>query len=513
MPQLLHDRPGATEPTATNTAPDAPTGATPTRVVVEGATAEAALEAVHREHGTGARIIQAEKVLRGGVGGFFAKELVQLTVEPAAPASTATPDAGGNAIAQALADAAGDDDGPPGETFGEMLDRRAAARGEATSGASSVRGTPLAASSLSAAPSSAPQPAPQPTPQPEMSAQPAMSRGLAGVVADLAAATDHRESTFGDALRAAMTGDDAEHAPGTASLVEGTVGAGATALAVAAPAVTSERTAAPAAPMAHAEQRLDAAIRAVSAGTTAATVVRAAESGGITGYAHPDLGREAAAQDSTPDLLQDVIASATAAVESVAPAPVSPVEEPVAPSTTTPAGAWSMDALRRLGMPEGVLAAVSVQRPSDDLGWFAAVTRALQPLCGALPEGHDVVVGGFARRYAKAALTTVVTLDDKAPRRGSVAVAARVSDRTRSWMDRESRGRWLHLVVGGVGWRDWLFERPSVVSWTCDEDLPAAITAAAQLDLTLGHGIVDGVPTRASAVDLAITLRAMLDGR
>ena len=49
--------------------------------LVEAATAELALAEVHRRHGAAARIVQAEKVLRGGVGGFFQRELVQLTVD------------------------------------------------------------------------------------------------------------------------------------------------------------------------------------------------------------------------------------------------------------------------------------------------------------------------------------------------------------------------------------------------------------------------------------------------
>ena len=51
-----------------------------TTVLVEGRTAEEALEKVHRDLGDDARILQAEKVRRGGVGGFFAREMVQLTV-------------------------------------------------------------------------------------------------------------------------------------------------------------------------------------------------------------------------------------------------------------------------------------------------------------------------------------------------------------------------------------------------------------------------------------------------
>lgn len=49
-------------------------------VVVEAPTAEEALAAVHDQIGTGARIVGADKVRRGGLWGFFPKEVVQLTV-------------------------------------------------------------------------------------------------------------------------------------------------------------------------------------------------------------------------------------------------------------------------------------------------------------------------------------------------------------------------------------------------------------------------------------------------
>lgn len=63
--------------------PDTPTvpvhGATD---VVEADGAETALAEVHRRFGADARILDARRVLRGGIGGFFAREIVQLHVAP-----------------------------------------------------------------------------------------------------------------------------------------------------------------------------------------------------------------------------------------------------------------------------------------------------------------------------------------------------------------------------------------------------------------------------------------------
>ncbi|GEM_PF-2886635 len=68
-------------------------------VTVEAPSVEAALEAVARQFGEGAQIVKAEKVTKGGIGGFFGKETYQITVaenpihsEPA-PGESGGPDA------------------------------------------------------------------------------------------------------------------------------------------------------------------------------------------------------------------------------------------------------------------------------------------------------------------------------------------------------------------------------------------------------------------------------------
>ncbi|MFT4837871.1 MAG: hypothetical protein ACI9OB_000324 [Nonlabens sp.] len=547
MPQLLHDRRGAPdapaqEPTQDPTKDAATTSAVAAAmatVVVEASTAEEALAVVHRNHGTGARIIQAEKVLRGGVGGFFTKELVQLTVEPVMKQDTAL-----SPVEQALADAAADDGGPMDETFGEMLDRRAGAARDATPDApTSVRGSALGAVSAERVAGSEDydeplfsQPSAASTPPADSPVAGPPNRGLAGVVADLAAVTDHRESTFGDALRAAMVPEVVEAgaaadsastaAAGTATLIRDvttTATAGAAALAEQAPKVAPATVG-----MEQAEVQLDAAIRAVTAGTTAATVVRAAEQGVRTGYVAPQqLSEVTRGTDEGRARLHDLIARTSEAVAAtkeearIASIPVQPdaptsataIDVPGPDSITADAGPWSQDALRRLGLPEEIMRAVAMQRPTDDLGWFSAMTRALQPLCRELPAGSDMIVGAYARRYGRAAEVELVTLDQHAPRRGPAAIAMKLNEHSRRWLAREAGGRWLHLVIGGSGWREFLFERPSVISWTSIEDLPQAITAAAQLDLILGFGIEDASPVRARAVDLAIALRGMLEQR
>jgi hypothetical protein len=53
----------------------------PTRVLLEGPAIEPLLAQVHDEYGSGVRIISADKVRSGGIGGFFAKQHYELSVE------------------------------------------------------------------------------------------------------------------------------------------------------------------------------------------------------------------------------------------------------------------------------------------------------------------------------------------------------------------------------------------------------------------------------------------------
>ena len=69
----------------------------PTRVLLEGPAIEPLLAQVREEYGSGVRIISADKVRSGGIGGFFAKQHYELSVEvpdaspKPAPPKRATP--------------------------------------------------------------------------------------------------------------------------------------------------------------------------------------------------------------------------------------------------------------------------------------------------------------------------------------------------------------------------------------------------------------------------------------
>lgn len=65
-----------------------------TTVTIEAATVEEALGRLSTELGPGARILRADRVRRGGLAGFFAREVVEIEAE--------SPDAGGAGVADAF---------------------------------------------------------------------------------------------------------------------------------------------------------------------------------------------------------------------------------------------------------------------------------------------------------------------------------------------------------------------------------------------------------------------------
>ena len=94
----------------------------PVQITVEAATAQEALAAVQEQLGPNARIIDACKTTKGGIGGFFAREAFQLTAEPGDP---------GDGLSDVLRRVSASVDAEE-TTFGDVLRRELLARGEPT---------------------------------------------------------------------------------------------------------------------------------------------------------------------------------------------------------------------------------------------------------------------------------------------------------------------------------------------------------------------------------------------
>lgn len=207
-----------------------------------------------------------------------------------------------------------------------------------------------------------------------------------------------------------------------------------------------------------------------------------------------EFWRTAAVGTVTPDDAVDVTESAVSQTPTVGEAGTVPTPT-VSPPETAPGPAWSRDALLQLGLPVDLVRAVEpeLRDTQDDIAWTMAIARAVTPALGPIPSGPALLVGPHAERLS-----------------GEVAAP---TARSRMWFEALHEGRWIHLVVGGDGWRELLSFAPRVLSWTDPRDLPDALRCALELELTLGYGIQDGRARRARPLDVALAIRALVDGR
>jgi hypothetical protein len=171
---------------------------------------------------------------------------------------------------------------------------------------------------------------------------------------------------------------------------------------------------------------------------------------------------------------------------------------------------WSVRTLIRLGLPSGLVRTMEIDEDADDLAWTTALAAALRPLCRPLPTGRSLLVGPCARGLARQLGTPVARIGEPLRRTGDVAAALAGGAAGLDWLHRARRGRWLHLVAGGKGWRPLLHEDPLAISWATAEDLPEVIRLASELGLVLGHGpLHDGIG-RARPLEVALAVRALV---
>ena len=380
-------------PTARSETVPAPSDHDDGVVTVEAPTAQEALEQVSARLGADAEILKADRVLRGGVAGFFAREHVVLTARARAK---------GDSPAAA---------GPQPSDAG----RQPSDAGRQPSDAATEPGH-----------------------------RTTVAEGLDAILARLAEDADSAETSFSEALRRELDAEGVLPVHPDGSVVT----------------------------------------------TTAATPPR-----------REPAGRPAAQVSAPPP------SAAPAQPTAAAPSPAPPT-----PTGDTAGVAWSVTNLRRLGLPAGITDAVAAQQPRDDLSWVTALARALAPLCGPLPEGPALLVGPRALRLARPlGLPAVAARSEPVPP-GSACLRTTDSDAGRAWVARERGERTLHLVVGGGGWRRFLFDEPAVVSWAGDAFVGRAVALAAELGLVLGYavGARGRRAHRAAPVDLAVALRAQL---
>ena len=211
----------------------------------------------------------------------------------------------------------------------------------------------------------------------------------------------------------------------------------------------------------------------------------------------------------------------TAEHESWPPAAVSHVEAQQVPAAAPDMGEpgppgdddaprWSTTTLIRLGLPGALVRSMEIDDAADDLAWTTALATALRSLCRPLPTGRALLVGPCARGLARQLGTPVARIGEPLNKGGDVAAALAGGAAGLDWLQRARRGRWLHLVAGGKGWRPLLHEDPLAISWATAEDLPEVIRLASELGLVLGYGpLHDGIG-RARPLEVALAVRALV---
>jgi hypothetical protein len=559
-------------PTST---PEAPPNATTVNspstasvAVVEAANAEDALREVHRLHGSDARIVQAEKVLRGGIGGFFQREVVQLTVDVEAATVTTVqrplrtsdvhhPSVGQrfvSAVQQAMAadEAAGG--GPTGETFAELLDRAVgpqAADGTVLTPPShdderpSVRIVPAPSTTAgtAAAGAGAGIPAAVSPPTAVVSAIPAVrpsapatGGGLDGALAMLAAAEEQREASSGAGLRARVgtvaatnehlaperaTERDARAPDWRAAAVAGPGAAWAARLPQTgevplprAPESPVRPTSPPADLVAEARRALDQRLRMLAATEPeeAAPVVetRPLREAPSLPTVRPTVTATRRARPVAV-LAPDDVAACDRMRDRLRGVTATPSVTAAPAADASPAGAWSGTALRRLGLPAALVAEVEATCPGDEVDWFTALAAAVRPRCAARTAERVVLVGPDAALPAARVDARAVRCGEAVPPRGDLVVVGPRERGVVAWLRATAETVRVEVVAGGGAWRGWLFEAPDAVTFADDHFLPDALAAAHELGVPLGHRVHDGVRTPITPLDVAVGVRRLLE--
>lgn len=470
------------------------------QVTVEAETVEDALAEISAEFGEDAEIMRAQKVHRGGVGGFFAKEMVQLTArrrQDVAPKLRPLPES--NGIADVLERMAQDADAEDSD-FRTVLQREMTNESAPTNAAEFLAAVGWDESQDTVAEEVAPDPIVADESDP-----------FVPPFADTEALPE--PVAVGPVLRAAP--EPSEVAPAAESEAEGITGDEIPADDDT-PDAPAETVAGPVVPLHDPDSGLDeaAATKAVEdvdpVPVPAATVA-------------PTALEQIVVEDPAVDA---VVIDESAPAEEVRTDSVGPAggDDPVwwrtAEPMDAPAGmgavSWSTTSLLRLGLPAPILNAVADIDDNDDLGWIDAISGAVAPHCGPLPAENVIVVGPHAERLAEPLGLPLIRSGDMAPYDGSFCAMVEDTPQDRNWLEFVRGGRGIHLVVGDEPWQDLLIDEPVAVSWVGETAVADALYLAFTLGATLGFGTVDGFVSsmvRAQPTDVALAVRRIVGRR
>ncbi len=185
---------------------------------------------------------------------------------------------------------------------------------------------------------------------------------------------------------------------------------------------------------------------------------------------------------------------------------------------TDPAGlgpvAWSTMDLVRQGIPTEIVTSVADIDPNDDVAWITGLADAIAPYCGPLPDSDSVIVGPNAEDIADALGIGMVEPGQTAPYEGSFASVVGSNPHDKDWLEFVRGKRLLHYAIGtDQAWRQVLVDVPTVISWIGEATLMDALYLAVAFDATLGYGVLPGSGgslTRVYPVDVALAIRSKM---
>jgi len=177
--------------------------------------------------------------------------------------------------------------------------------------------------------------------------------------------------------------------------------------------------------------------------------------------------------------------------------------------------AWSADELVRLGVPFSIIRPLLETDPEDDLAWIRGLAASVHSLCRALPTGDAALVGARAGHFAEPLRIEALRRPDRGPKRGSICCSMHDDAESRRWLERVRRHRWTHLVVGPLDAKAFVDLHPMAVSWVGADALPGALRLATELAVPLGYFRVAeaGPAFRATPIEVALAVRALVARR
>ncbi len=168
---------------------------------------------------------------------------------------------------------------------------------------------------------------------------------------------------------------------------------------------------------------------------------------------------------------------------------------------------WSHQALRAIGLPDRIVDIAMLQHPVEGPQWIMALMGAFRTLCAPAPAGPTVLVGPSCANLARQLRLVSVGADELSDSFSSVAIPNVSTNIARSALN----DRYVHLMVGG-SWQHLASIRPDVVSSATESDLLEAVRLCCAWEATLGWTLVGDKYERIDEFTLVACVRSVLYG-